>query len=89
MYNILVVHGVVVFAGILYFVYKRLYIFQKKILKNRLALCALSAVIAVFFESYFDVDLIWADYALNLIFLLAVVNYNNDVKKVEEANGKV
>ena len=29
---------------------------------------------AVFFESYFDVDLIWADYALNLVFLLCTVN---------------
>lgn len=89
MYNILVVHGIVVFAGVLYFVYKRLGAFREIVCNNRLALCALSAVIAVFFESYFDVDLIWADYALNLIFLLAVVNHKTGIKKVEETNGKV
>ena len=89
MYNILVVHGIVVFAGVLYFVYKRLNAFREIVCNNRLALCALSAVIAVFFESYFDVDLIWADYALNLIFLLAVVNHPTGIKKVEETNGKV
>ncbi len=89
MYNILVVHGVVVFAGVLYFVYKRLRAFSALVCGNRLALCALSAVIAVFFESYFDVDLIWADYALNLIFLLAVINHPAGIKKVEKTNGKV
>lgn len=89
MYNILVVYGVIVFAGVLYFIYKRLSKFREIVINNRLALCALSAVIAVFFESYFDVDLIWADYALNLIFLLAVVNNKSGTKKVEETNGKV
>jgi len=87
MYNLLVVHGIVVFAGILYFVYKRLYRFRRIIVNNRLALCALSAVFAVFFESYFDVDLIWADYALNLMFLLAVVNHKDGAKRTEGTNG--
>ena len=87
MYNFLVIHGVIVFAGILYFIFKRLQTFHAGIegsiegdgvevskAGSRVALCAMCALMAVFFESYFDVDLIWADYAINLIFILCVVN---------------
>ncbi|MBQ7480743.1 MAG: hypothetical protein IJT80_02570, partial [Lachnospiraceae bacterium] len=74
MYNFVVIHGIIVFAGILYFVFKRLLSFRKKVTGSRVAACAMCAVMAVFFESYFDVDLIWADYALNLMFLLCAVN---------------
>jgi hypothetical protein len=74
MYNFLVIHGVVVFAGILYFVFKRLMKFGERIMDNRVAACAMCALMAVFFESWFDVDIIWADYALNLIFLLCIIN---------------
>lgn len=74
MYNFVVIHGIIVFAGILYFVFKRLVSFGKKVTGSRVAACAMCAVMAVFFESYFDVDLIWADYALNLMFLLCAVN---------------
>jgi hypothetical protein len=74
MYNFLVIHGLVVFAGILYFVYRRLQGLWKNITGTKTAFCAMCVIMAVFFESYFDVDLIWADYALNLIFLLAVVH---------------
>lgn len=74
MYNFLVIHGVVVFAGILYFIIKRLTKFRVRIAGSRAAACAICAIMAVFFESWFDVDIIWADYALNLIFLLCVVN---------------
>ena len=74
MYNFFVIHGVPVFLGIVYFVCKRMQAFHKKVIGSRVAMCAMLAVIAVFFESFFDVDLIWADYALNLMFLLCVVN---------------
>lgn len=74
MYNFLVIHGVLVFAGIVYFVCKRLKAFHVKIKDNRVILCAMCALMAVFFESWFDVDIIWADYALNLMFLLCVIN---------------
>lgn len=74
MYNFVVIHGIIVFTGILYFVFKRLQGFRKNVIGNHVAACAMCAIMAVFFESYFDVDLIWADYALNLIFLLCVVN---------------
>ena len=74
MYNFLVIHGIIVLAGILYFIYKRLWGLRKNITGSRAAFCAMCVIMAVFFESYFDVDLIWADYALNLIFLLAVTH---------------
>ncbi|MCR5356961.1 MAG: hypothetical protein K6E63_06100 [Lachnospiraceae bacterium] len=74
MYNFLVIHGIIVFAGILYFIFKRLQGFYSGIIKNRVALCAMCALMAVFFESYFDVDLIWADYAINLIFMLCILS---------------
>ena len=41
---------------------------------DRLPLLALTILLSVFFESYFDVDLIWADYALNLLFLCVTVH---------------
>lgn len=80
MYDILVVHGIVVFAGALYFVIKRFREFGKNILSSRLSLLGFVVLISVFFESYIDVDLIWADYALNLMFILAVT-YNCGLNK--------
>ncbi len=93
MYNFLVIHGVIVLAGILYFIYRRFQGFRARITDDadasgsagngdveragkgkRVAMSAICALMAVFFESYFDVDLIWADYALNLMFLLMVIN---------------
>ncbi|MCR5507519.1 MAG: hypothetical protein K6F34_02410 [Lachnospiraceae bacterium] len=74
MYNFVVIHGIVVFAGILFFIFKRLLSFRMTVAKNAVAMCAMCALMAVFFESWFDVDLIWADYALNLMFLLCVIN---------------
>ena len=83
MYNFLVIHGIIVLAGILFFVYRRLLKFRSNVVNNRVALSAMCAVMAVFFESYFDVDLIWSDYALNLMFLLCIVN-SFSADKVEE-----
>ncbi len=81
MYNFLVIHGIIVFALILYFVYKRFQGMRKIILNNSVALSAMCALTAVFFESFFDVDLIWADYSLNLMLLLCVINsYKKDTE---------
>ncbi len=81
MYNFVVIHGIIVFAGILYFIFIRLQSMRRHTLNSRVAMCAMCALTAVFFESYFDVDIIWADYALNLIFLLGVINsFENDEK---------
>lgn len=74
MYDILIVHGIVVFIGALYFIFKRFNTFKEYLTKNKTALLAFCILISVFFESFIDVDLLWADYALNLIFLLGVIN---------------
>ncbi len=79
MYNFVVIHGIIVFAGIIYFIFKRLMKLRTNIIHSRVALCAMCVIMAVFFESYFDVDLIWADYALNLIYLLLFTgNYEEE-----------
>lgn len=90
MLDLIAVHGILVFIGIMYFVWKRLALFGKNIRKNTYALCALCAIFAVFFESFFDIDLIWADYAPNLMFLLIIINSERTTKGLMgEAYGKV
>jgi len=74
MYDILVIHGVIVFAMTMYLLFKRFLAFREKAIDNKIVLVAICALLSVFFESYIDVDLIWADYSVNLIFLLAVIN---------------
>jgi len=82
MYDILVIHGLVVFIMTMILLFKRFLAFREKAMDNKLALIALLILLAVFFESYIDMDLIWADYSMNLIFLLAVINarYTEDNK---------
>lgn len=90
MLDLIAVHGVIVFIGIMYLVWKKLKLFGKDICKNTYALCALCAVFAVFFESFFDVDLIWADYAPNLMFLLAIINSERVTQGLKgETYGKI
>lgn len=76
MYDILVIHGVVVFILTLYFIFKRLNAIREKAKDNTVVRVALCVLISVFFESFIDVDLIWADYSINLIVLLAIMNAN-------------
>ena len=83
MYNFLVIDGVVVFAGILYLILKFAQRAFRQASAGQLSLCALAVLLAVFFESYFDVDLIWADYALNLLFLTNVVMSGSKVHSGE------
>lgn len=85
MYNILVIHGVGVFACTLFLIYRRLFANRNNISKRPVALCAMVAVFAVFIESFFDVDLIWANYSLNLMFLLLTMN-NADKACENEVN---
>ena len=80
MYNILVIHGLVVFALTVFLMFRRLFALREGISSRRVALCALTAVFAVFFESFFDVDLIWTNYTVNLLFLLLMANSRLDYK---------
>ena len=76
MYNILVVHGIVVFLIVMFIVHKKFSSFREKAINNNTAFLALCILLSVFFESYIDMDLIWADYSMNLIYLLIVINAN-------------
>ena len=70
MLNILVIHGVLVFILTIFLMYRRLFSLREGLAKRPVALCAIAAFFAVCIESFFDVDLIWANYSLNVLFLL-------------------
>ena len=92
MYNFLVIDGILVFAGILYMIFR----FAGRAYRSacgaevvdafaegggvtgasgsRIPLLALVILLSVFFESFFDVDLIWADYSLNLLYLCVIIH---------------
>ena len=87
MYNILVIHGILVFAATLFLVFRRLNIIHKTAYDKGVSFAAVSALFAVFIESFFDVDLIWTDYSLNLLMLLIAAHMgsegisDNDISK--------
>lgn len=81
MYNILVIHGVVVFAATIFLMYRRFFACRSGLANRNVARCAAAAVFAVCIESFFDVDLIWANYSLNILLLLLVMNSKIDFKK--------
>ena len=74
MYNILVIHGLIVFVLTLVLMFRRFRKYQSTFTKSFVSMSALLAVFAVCIESFFDVDLIWANYSLNLLFLLLAAN---------------
>lgn len=74
MYNILVIHGLIVFVLTLVLMYRRFKKYRTDFTKSFVSLAALSAVFAICIESFFDVDLIWTNYSLNLLFLLLAAN---------------
>ncbi|MCR5108914.1 MAG: hypothetical protein K6B28_12230 [Lachnospiraceae bacterium] len=74
MYNFLVIDGIIVFAGILVLIYERAALYKRSVSLSRVSMCAFCILMAVFIESFFDVDLIWADYALNLLYLVTMIN---------------
>ena len=77
MYNILVIHGLLVFALMMFLMYRAWGRVRHNINK-RAAACAAFAVFAVCFESYFDVDMIWTNYSINLLFLLLSANMGEE-----------
>lgn len=80
MYDILAIHGIIVFVMTMILLFRRFISFREKALNNKLILLAVCILLSVFFESFIDMDLIWADYSMNLIFLLAVINANYENK---------
>ena len=81
MYNILVIHGLIVFALMLFLMYRSWRAVMENMSIRRVSRCALAAVFAVCIESFFDVDLIWATYSLNVFFLLLIMNSRIDLKE--------
>ena len=73
MYDILVVHGVIVFAISAYIIISRLIQMRDRVMDSVYTHIAASAVFAIFFESFIDMDLMWADYTPVLLFLLYTV----------------
>ena len=59
---------------------------RMRVMKSTYTHIAASAVFAIFFESFIDMDLMWADYAPVLIFLLVTV-YSGASAIEEEADG--
>lgn len=86
MYDILIVHGVIVFIISAFLIIRRLIETRDRVMVSTYTHIAASAVFAIFFESFIDMDLMWADYAPVLVFLLVTI-YSGASAIEEEANG--
>jgi hypothetical protein len=73
MYDILVVHGIIVFAISAFIIISRLIQMRCRVMESIYTHIAASAVFAIFFESFIDMDLMWADYTPVLLFLIYTV----------------
>ncbi len=70
MYDILAVHGLPVFICSLILIWDRLFAALKiPDIDSGKKLCAVSALFAIFIESFIDMDLMWADYSPLLLLL--------------------
>ncbi|MBO4266992.1 MAG: O-antigen ligase family protein [Lachnospiraceae bacterium] len=74
MYNILVIHGVIVFALVLFLLYRNWNGCRGNASLPGASACAFIALMAVCIESFFDVDLIWTDYSVNALLLMLTAN---------------
>ncbi len=73
MYDILAVHGLIVFALSAVLIIRRLTEAGKYACTDTHSRIAEAAVFAIFFESFIDMDLMWADYSPVLLFLFLEV----------------
>ncbi len=92
MYDILAVHGLIVFAGAVTLIWNTLAKAGNCIdagkniaAGNRKKLCAMSALFAIFIESFIDMDLMWADYSPVLLFLLLTIFDDPDTGSPKKA----
>ena len=81
MYDILAVHGIAVFAGAAFMIISRLLKMREHISRSRSSMIAAAALFAVFFESFIDMDLMWADYSPIILFLFLEVFYEKRTEK--------
>ena len=80
MYDILAVHGIVVFAISAFLIIRTLKSAGEHIRRDRSSLIASAAVFAIFFESFIDMDLMWADYS-PVILLLFLEVFDEDARR--------
>ena len=73
MYDILAVHGITVFILSAFLIIGRLHKMGSLIRRDSSSMIASAAVFAVFFESFIDMDLMWADYSPIILFLFLEV----------------
>ena len=78
MYDILAVHGIIVFAIAAFLIIKTLVNAGRHVTSDRSTHIASAAVFAIFFESFIDMDLMWADYSPVLFLLLLEVFREKD-----------
>lgn len=79
MYDILVVHGLIVFVLAIYLILKRMFAIRTEFeqAQNKdnygIKLLAASGLFAIAIESFIDMDLMWADYTPVVFFLLLLI----------------
>lgn len=73
MYDILIVHGFIVFAISAFVIIERLLKMRDHIRTTEYSLISGAAIFAIFFESFIDMDLMWADYTPVLLFLFVTL----------------
>lgn len=82
MYDILAVHGVIVFALAMFIILRRLFAMRPVFERGynsadkshfNLKILAASGLFAMFIESFIDMDLMWADYSPVVLFLLLII----------------
>ena len=81
MYNILVIHGMPVFVLMLYLMFGTWGRIHDRIRNNKVVSSSLIALFAVCIESFFDVDLIWVNYSINVLFILLAMNSKYNISE--------
>jgi len=84
MYDILAVHGIIVFTGSVALIWNRLKKAGEALdISDPGKMCSIAAVFAIFIESFIDMDLMWPDYTPVLLILLMTVFDNGKVKSTK------
>ena len=83
MYDIFIVHGVIVFVLAMILVISRLLSLRKH-LRSDVSFVAISAIFAMFFESFIDMDIMWSNYSPVLLFLLLCIFAKADINEKRE-----
>lgn len=79
MYDILIVHGIIVFVLSMILIIGRLISFRKYMNTyiQRIAVCG---IFAMFFESFIDMDIMWSNYSPVLMFLLLCIFSGGEIE---------